>query len=335
MRIRNIARLTTLFARLAAAPREAPHPRVEERLDERAPRGTRLDLYADRGGPPEATFVAVHGMTIRGARDHRLVHFARCLARSGIACAVPTLDGLAGGLHDPADIDRLADAIEAAAGSAQGRVGLVGFSTGASYALVAAARPDVAPRVSFVLSFGAYHDLESCYRSFEATRIDEAKDDQVWDDLYYLHLLLAFQGGDALGLSGGERAEIEDHLGRACSGSTIAEKRAFFDRRLRALDLTARARSLLDPEVGRRLSPAGKLGGLRCPVSLIHDEADTLVPSEQSVRIDEELRVSAPDLRRRLLVTGLLSHVDLRRLRLGELSRLYAALEPVFESAGR
>src|SRR5512142_1254561 len=79
--------------RLSRPGSSGPDPAVEEARDLGSGAG-RYDTYAPRGKSPRATVVAVHGVTVHGARDPRLVHFARSLALSRTVCYVPTLTGL-------------------------------------------------------------------------------------------------------------------------------------------------------------------------------------------------------------------------------------------------
>jgi hypothetical protein len=323
----DVASLSRLFAHLGAAP-SGPHRDVVEDRDRVTPEGAAYDAYAPRG-PCRGAVVAVHGVTVNGPRDERLVHFARCLARSRVSCAVPRLPGLIGCRLDADDLDVLASVTRAAAATAGGRAGLIGFSFGASYCLVAAARADVAPIGRFVLAFGAYHSLGDLWANHASARFAEPRTEVEWDDAVYLRLVLAAGNRDLVSLPADAWREVDGLLRRYCHEATPAEKRDVFERHLRDLDLLPLATRRHDTAFAA-LSPAGRLGGLRCGVSLVHDPHDPTVPVAHAHAIFAELGHGAGGGRHRLLVTPLLAHVTLASaLRLGDVGRLYAALGPV------
>jgi pimeloyl-ACP methyl ester carboxylesterase len=326
VRLADLARLTALLARLSRPPGGEASPRVEERRDLRtAATGTAYDLYAPCG-TTRAALVALHGVAAHGRTDARLVHFGRSLARGGVLCAVPTLPGLADGRWDAQDIDAIVDVVSEMPSR---RVGLVGFCYGASYGLVAAARPQIAARVPFVVCFGAYHALPDLFDEYVASRERQPAADE-WDNWIYLHVVLARQH-----LPPGELREASHALfERYCHGVTPGEKRAFYEERLRSLDLIRIGDRARDAATLKALSPAGHLATLQATVSLIHDPRDIIVPPVHAQRLHAELQ-ALPDRRRhRVLVTSLVSHVELAHvLHPGEIWRLCAALEPVVRVA--
>lgn len=327
MRLGDIATLSRLFVRLGATP-SGPHRDVVEEPGRATPEGAGYDDYAPRG-TSRGTVVAVHGVTVNGPRDGRLVHFARCLARANVRCLVPRLPALCDCRPDPADVGALESVTREAAATAGGRAGLIGFSFGASYCLVVAARPAVAPRCRFVLSFGAYHSLGDLWRHHAQAQFADPRTEVDWDDVIYLRLVLAAGNRDLVTLPADVWRQIDDLLPRYCHEATAAEKRDFFERHLRGLDLLPLA-ARQDDAVFAALSPAGQLGGLRCGVSLVHAPSDVPVPVAPARRIHDEIRARADGASHRLLVTPLLAHVTpANALRLLDVARLYPALGPI------
>jgi hypothetical protein len=120
-------------------------------------------LYLPAGARAVRGWVALHGMTVPGRTHKSLVRFASALAASGAAVLVPDVpewrtlrisvaaaaDTIEGGAH------YLAARPEVSAGS----VGAVGFSFGATQALIAAADPRLRELVGTVVGFGGYCDL--------------------------------------------------------------------------------------------------------------------------------------------------------------------------------
>jgi pimeloyl-ACP methyl ester carboxylesterase len=337
VKLTEIARLTTFFTRVARDPRtQRPHPDVEERLDVDGRGGCRYDLYRPHQ-QPRGLVVAVHGLTPHGNRDVRLVHFARCLARMRVACAVPVLPGLVACGWRADDLDALTAATIDAAEGVGCAPGLIGFSFGGGYSLLAASRAPLADRVRFVVTFGAHHSLRAVFESYLAARQVTTRTAAGWDDWIYLNLALAETLGSRAGLSEPICAEAHALLLRFCHDATAEEKRRFYDQHLvdfvglEAVDACLR-RS--DPQLLDQLSPAGRLGGLHATVSLIHDEQDYLVPVAQLEPLQREVAAVVGADRCRALATTMLSQALGGRMpRLGEIGRLYSALAPLVTDA--
>ena len=333
MKLIEMARLSTLFVRLARDPHTSePLSDIEETRDHLAEGGPCVyDLYRPKR-PAIGLIVAVHGATLHGGRDLRLIHFGRCLARSRVACAVPSLPGLTACRWEPQDVDALCATARDAANAVRAPLGIVGFSFGGSYSLVAAGRPSFADRVRFVVAFGAYHDLGALLDGYVDARHAPSRSATDWDNWVYLNVVLAGQYADKVGLSPSVQAEARDLLWRFCHDATLEEKRAFYERHLADRDLVSVAGRLQDRAVLKAISPANQLAGLRAAVSLIHDDQDTMVPPEQGERLHREAAAVVGADRCRMLRTSLLSHVSLGNvMQLTEVSRLYHALAPLAE----
>jgi acetyl esterase/lipase len=113
-------------------------------------------------------YVLLHGLTCTARAHVSLQRFARALAASGHVVLVPeipewralhvapaitieTIRAAVRALHERAEID-------------PERIGLFGFSFGATQALVAAADPDVARLMRGLVAWGGYCDLERLFR---------------------------------------------------------------------------------------------------------------------------------------------------------------------------
>jgi pimeloyl-ACP methyl ester carboxylesterase len=320
--------LTRLLARLSMPAKQTPS-NVREQRDASTPSGAVVDLYEPRGRTRGAV-VAIHGVTVNGGKDERLVHFARSLAAVGVACAVPTLPRLAACQWEPSDVDVLGEVFDLLENRTNRRPGLIGFSHGASYALVLASRDEYRERARFVLAFGPYLDLNEVLRDYTKQEAPDPADAEAVDNWIYLHFVLALGIGERAGLSGEVASALATMMGRYCHEATAAEKQAFFQKSIEPLDMLKVAQRLHAPDVLAAVSPSGKLDRVLCPVSLVHDVHDGVVPPAHSRRIHEELQRRGSDRKQTLLLTRLLSHVALRdALRLGELGRLLKALRPV------
>ena len=137
----------------------------------------------DRGGVPVPTtliapsrrrrglpvWIVLHGITRPGRAHAQLVRFTRALAHSGFAVLVPEVPewrelDLAPSLTVPTVVaclealEGLGDLVSPAP------PGILGFSFGAPQAIAASAHPELRGRLSGVVGFGGYCDLERTLR---------------------------------------------------------------------------------------------------------------------------------------------------------------------------
>jgi len=318
MRAFDYLRLARLLLRLRAPakPGQGPPPRTIRLLD------CEMDIYEPvrpRGG----AVLAVHGLTLDGGRDARLVHFARALARTGVTCFVPTLPALSDGRLDACDLETLQALVHRCAQDAGRPLGLVGFSLGASYALCVAAREAARPDLRAVLSFNAAQDLDALLRQALET-LRSPQDDASRDIAIFAALVLTRSVGDRLALADLQPV-IRDFLKGYCE-RPLEEKRRFFEAHLAGLPLveafeTARSQGSWAP-----MSPKGQLHSLRLPTSLIHDRQDCLVPPSHAQALADEL-AQQPALR--VWMTGATAHMQASRPGLGEIPAMLRALVPL------
>ncbi len=128
---------------------------------------TRADLYLPGPDAPAALagLVLVPGVAPAGRRDPRLVAAAGALARARFLVLVPDLANLRAQKVSPADAAEAAAAWHALAGHPAfpaGRpLGVVAFSYAAGPVLLAVLGEHAAHRPDFVVTVGAYYDLEA------------------------------------------------------------------------------------------------------------------------------------------------------------------------------
>lgn len=119
-------------------------------------------LRPDGMPPPWPALVFMNGAT-RDGRAHPLVlRLGQALARIGRLVVIPDLPGIADGELSPATLATSVAFVEATADTSEaaaGRVALVGVSIGGSLALLTAADPRLAQRVSTVACVAPYSDL--------------------------------------------------------------------------------------------------------------------------------------------------------------------------------
>ena len=130
------------------------------------PREATLYLPNRRG--PAPGWVVLHGLTVPGRHHKAMTRFVRSLAATGAAVLVPDVPAWRE-LRLDVDAARttLADGAHWLAQRPEvrpGGVGTVGFSFGATQALMAAADPSVQRDVKAVVGFGGYCDLQRMLR---------------------------------------------------------------------------------------------------------------------------------------------------------------------------
>ena len=120
------------------------------------------DVYVIPDGRRRAGLLVVLGANAAGANDPDVVNLGEALARSGFATMYYWSSRLGTDANiDAAEIDSLVAAFRHLRQQEYvdpNRVGIAGFSVGASLSLVAAADPRIADDVAFVNAFGGYHD---------------------------------------------------------------------------------------------------------------------------------------------------------------------------------
>ena len=121
------------------------------------------DIYVIPDGKRRAGLLVFLGANAAGADDPEVINLGKALARAGFAVMYywsPTMGQQA--RIDTGEITNLVAAFEHLSNQEYvdpQRVGLAGFSVGASFALVAAADPRIADDIAFVNAFGGYYDM--------------------------------------------------------------------------------------------------------------------------------------------------------------------------------
>ncbi|MFC1853371.1 alpha/beta hydrolase family protein [candidate division CSSED10-310 bacterium] len=331
----EFARVSSFLTRLAwYSTRPISDPEVRE-FEERTTAGTMVDIYQHRR-KSLATWIAVHGVTVNGRKDSRLMNFARSLAHFGVTCLVPSLPGLTSCRWETGDLDELGQVVTIALEKYQQSVGLIGFSYGGSYSLLVASRKELSAHVHCVVTFGAYHNLKDVFESHIKSLDSEPQSDDEWDETIYQRLVFLYAHDDPTLIPPAVKSEMLTLLKRYCDVANMAEKLQFYQRHLHHLKLAPLTKHLLSLEVLPQLSPAGNIRTLTCPVALIHDRYDRAIAPIHAERLFAELQTTPLAKRHKLVVTSLLSHVSPAHvLKIGELIRILHALAPILHAPDR
>lgn len=259
----------------------------------------RLDLYIPAGATDERRPAVLLALGVNQvALDHpAVVRTAMALARIEFVVAVPADAELAAGRIGPGAPSHLVEAFEAIAERPEvepGRIGLAGFSAGASMALIAAADPRIADEVAYVNAFGAYADAGTLLAAIASRSVVIEGQTQAWQPgelarRASLELILGALPDEAARvrlrtlaepsiLAGGPPPPFDEAVAARLDGDAkvayrllTADSRAAADTAL--ADLSPEAESILEA-----LSPVSIASDIRAPVFLMHDIGDDAIP---------------------------------------------------------
>lgn len=160
--------------RTAAFLREFLRPRpdrvvVEETTYRREGEAVPATLYRPRAvRGPLPGWVTLHGLTYHGREHESLQRLARALAASGAVVLVPDLPEWRALRVAPTTTVRTIRsavlALDALGWTEPGRIGVMGFSFGATQALVASTDPELDGHLAGVAAWGGYSDIASATR---------------------------------------------------------------------------------------------------------------------------------------------------------------------------
>ncbi len=271
---------------------------------------TAYDLY-EPAGTPRKTFILVYGMTLAGEKDARLTKVAQAFVKSGFRVAIPSLPGLKSLALEQGDLAAIGDLVTELHGQDGGKIGVGAFSAGAGMALTVAAQPAVAEMIDPLLLFGPYYRLSDLWARWPTQGKPASDRNKDWDCFIWTQMVSAFRNLASLDLEAGERQELVDLLRDYCTEPSLKRKRQFYQRVLRGRRLRGLADPPPDEHTLERLSPCGRMDGVRGRVLILHDPADYLIPVWHSEQIMAELRQRGMSDAQRLVATPLLSHVGL------------------------
>lgn len=297
---------------------------------------------AGTGGEPLPGWIALHGLTYHGREHPSLQRFARALAASGAVVLVPDLPEWRALRVAPATTVRTIKAavleLDRSPLTEPGRIGVMGFSFGATHSLIAASDPALEGHLAGVAAWGGYADIYRTTRfAFLGTHELDGEEHRLDPDPYgrwifagnYLHLLpehredrsvsdallgLAREAGrlsimswspetDALKAAAREelspaQREVFDLIAPTAADAHTPEERARLEELVRRMTGAAVAHEPL-------LDARDHLERVPVPVFLAHGRDDRLMPWTELVRLRRAL---PPDRVVFSAVTSLFAH---------------------------
>lgn len=282
----------------------------------------RARLYLPAGVAHPPGMVVVHGIHHLGIDEPRLAAFARSAAGAGYAVLTPQVEALADYHVDGASIATIGESAQWLEDRLRtGTVTVVGVSFAGGLSLLAACDPQYASYMRALLLMGAYDDLARVSRflaTSEAELPGGSREPYKAHDygaavFVYSHLDQFFSPAD---LAEAHKA-LRDWLWEQPEQAQSHLSRLSADGRATIELLIARKIEMLRPKLLEvisedhaqlaALSMRGKLAGLRVPVFLLHGSADDIIPSTETLWLEQE--IPRPYLRV-ALITRAFSHVD-------------------------
>jgi dienelactone hydrolase len=236
----------------------------------------RLDIYLPAGAvaggglPAVVLELGVHPAELDSPDVQRI---ATSIARIGVVVGVPDSAALRETRIVPSEPAHLADAVLVVAARPEvdaRRVGLAGFSAGASIALVAAADPRIADRLRYVSAFGGYADAETLL-------VDVASGSMVL-------------GGTTTAWTPDEgiRRDLETLLAAATDDPDLAARFFATHDRQAAAEILAGLTPALRADLAA-ISPLSHVERIRATVFLLHGETDSAIPISHAQLLEDAL----------------------------------------------
>jgi dienelactone hydrolase len=333
----NLTGVVRTLAALDTVHHEERVVRIPVRLGSIAGR-----VYAPARGSTQ-TVLLVAGLHPIGIDEPRLMALSRELAMSKVTVVTPEIPELSRFEIRPALTDQIEQAALWLATNADlaptGRIGLMGISFSGGLAVVAAGRPALRDRLSYVFALGGHDDLPRVL-TYLCTGIEGDAGTGPWEEPD-LATVQPHDYGVAVVL-----LNVMDHLvppeqvtllrdgvrrfiwaSYLDTVDAAAAAREFAELRMLAPRLPEPAATLLDlvnnrnvAQLGPRLLPyvashveAAALSPSRspaptAPVYLLHGRHDTVIPAAESVYLAQRLRAQSVPVR--LLLTDLISHAE-------------------------
>jgi pimeloyl-ACP methyl ester carboxylesterase len=299
----------------------ANHPFKEQNVSAQTPRGTlhyRLYIPQDINNP--GAVVLLHGVHHLGIEDPRMWNLARSLAGAGVLVMTPALEDLADYHVTARTIDVIGESAVVLSTRMNQPVGVIGLSFAGGLSLLAAARPEFADKISFVVAIGSHDDMGRVARFFAANRIEKPDGTEARFQaheygvlvLAYSHLEDFFSPQDVPVARETLRQwlwEQPDAMKTAAALSPQGQSE---------LDLLLHHRDKLEqPLLGEiklhkdemdAVSAHGHLAQLHASVYLLHGAGDTIIPASETLWLAQD--VPQQDLKATLISPALV-HVNM------------------------
>ncbi len=304
------------------------------------------DLYKPPGPGPHPGIVVCLGVVPFGTEHPQVPRLGMALARAGFATLLYWSPAMRDLRLDPGDVNGIAMAYRCLIGLPSidpRRSGLLGTCVGGSFALMAAASPDISDRVGFVVAWAPYFSMRTLARDIASATTGSGairgpwQVDQLTRKVYVRSLTAVLEPAEAERL----RSACAERGGQIDTGTLSEDGRAVYalltDLDLGSVDAALNGLPNEMQERLTRMSPSEYLGKVRAPLILLaHDLDDQVIPISESRRLRTTLS-GRPGLR--YTEFTMFKHLDPTKVRLPlialarELGKFYLCVLPIFRRA--
>ena len=277
------------------------------------------------------TIMIIYGMTIGGPTDARLVKFAKACTEAGLKVIIPDLPGLNNFRIEIGDFQRVTSIGRKLGDTEKNKIGLIGFSTGGSYALLLAGQDEFLNWIGPIVLFSPIYEARLVADRLHAEQDPYHKSEKELDGLYWAKYVIAYRN-PILFLQDDEIYKVLQKKLLDYDDLGLDTKREFYEILTNEFHLENKKDLFYEDDVFEKLSAKGNLLTVRSPVFIIHDVSDQIVLPEQSIRMFEELSKRGIGYQQKLLVTQWLSHVVMQKKgSIAELVKFITLLSEIFQ----
>ena len=303
----------------------AQHPFSEQTASAQTPFGPlKYRIYKPLDVNHPGGMVLLHGVHHLGLEEPRLVSFARALAGAGVEVMTPELHELADYHVVPESVEQIGISAVVLSTQLRGdKVGIMGLSFAGGMALLAAAKPDYADKISFVVAIGAHDDLARVSRFFATNRIEKPDGSAAPFPaheygvlvLAYSHLEHFFSAADApaareaLRLWLWEQQDAAVKTAHAMSPAGQTEFDQFVHHRDQLQQQLLHEIDAHQAEMDA-VSPHRHLAALHVPVFLLHGTGDSVIPASETLWLEQDVPQSEL---KAALISPALVHVSMEQ----------------------
>ena len=292
----------------------------------------KADLYMPPTQKVKGSVLLVHGMSLRGHRDPRVINSARSIAGCGFQVIAPNYPEIARLEITGDTIVNIRESLEYMCSQPQlnthGKVSVFTPSFSAGMALIAVAHPGVAQNISTICCIGPPGTINGTLEFCLGQRdIDE----------YAAMIIMKNFAAHALGnkkkvIRAFELAahdvswqpaaiQLPDHLKTMSSSELEMFHKCHKSPEYRLSLLPGMLKGITDLQ--EQMDILKHIQGIKAPVTLIHGRDDKVISAQESINIHERLQELA--IESRLEITPLISHGD-SRLHLADIPKIFHLL---------
>lgn len=276
-------------------------------------------LYVPEQGARHGGIVLLHGVHHLGIDDPRMINLSQALAGAGVEVMTPELQDLADYRITPRTINTIGASAVILSTRMKQRVGIIGLSFAGTLSLMAAARPEYADKIGFVLAVGGYEDMARVARFYTTDIETDPAGKEIHSQaheygallLAYAHLERFFSARDVPVAREALRQWLwEDPQAMKTAAALSPQGK-------KTLDLLLHHRDELQQDFATEIeqrqadmdavSPRGKLDGLKTRVYLLHGASDNIVPPAETLWLERDVPKRTL---KRVLISEALTHVN-------------------------